>query len=156
MDLISGRFLEQFTVGDTIKHWPGKTVTESDNNLFCLLTMNHHPVHLDREYAAGKQHGEILVVGTYVASLTVGMSVRDISYNAIANLDYEKITHDAPVFIGDTLHTETEILDIRYSKSKPDRGIMYVESRTFNQNNVKVLTLRRHILIPRKGDSGNS
>jgi len=145
------KFLEDFRVGEIISHWPGKTVTESDNNLFCLLTMNHHPVHLDSEYAAHKQHGKILVVGTYVASLSVGMSVRDISFGAIANLDYEKITHDAPVFIGDTLRVETEILEIRNSKSKADRGIMYVESRTYNQNDIKVLTLRRHILIPKKG-----
>ena len=145
-----GRYYEKFTVGDVIIHSQTKTISESDNNNFCLLTMNHHPVHLNKEYAKQTQHGKILVVGTYVFSLVVGLSVRDISGKAIANLDYEKITHDRPVFIGDTIYAETEILDKRESKSKPDRGIVYVETRAFNQNNEKVLTFRRNILIPKK------
>ena len=145
-----GRYYEKFTVGDVIIHSQTKIISESDNNNFCLLTMNHHPVHLNKEYAKQTQHGKILVVGTYIFSLVVGLSVRDISGKAIANLDYEKITHDRPVFIGDTIYAETEILDKRESKSKPDRGIVYVETRAFNQNNEKVLTFRRHILIPKK------
>ena len=149
-ELNFGRYYEDFTVGDVIIHSQTKTISESDNNLFCLLTMNHHPVHLNKEYAKQTQHGKILVVGTYVFSLVVGLSVRDISGKAIANLDYEKITHDRPVFIGDTIYAETEILDKRESKSKPDRGIVYVETRAFNQNNEKVLTFRRHVLIPKK------
>ena len=148
-----GRFFEDFEIGKIYRHLPGKTVTESDNNLFCLLTMNHHPVHLDAEYAKNQQHGRILVVGTYVFSLVVGLTVRDISGKAIANLDYEKVTHDAPVFVGDTIHTETEILGKRESRSKPDRGIVYVETRAYNQDGRKVLTLRRHILIPKGGVS---
>jgi len=142
-----GRFFEEFDVGKTYKHFPSKTVTESDNNLFCLLTMNHHPVHLDIEHAKNSQHGKILVVGTYVFSLVVGMSVRDISGKAIANLEYESVVHNGPVFIGDTIHAETEILKKRQSKSKNDRGIVYVETRAYNQKDEKVLTLRRHILI---------
>ena len=145
-----GRYYEKFTVGDIIIHSQTKIISESDNNNFCLLTMNHHPVHLNKEYAKQTQHGKILVVGTYIFSLVVGLSVRDISGKAIANLDYEKITHDRPVFIGDTIYAETEILDKRESKSKPDRGIVYVETRAFNQNNEKVLTFRRHVLIPKK------
>ena len=145
-----GRYYEKFTVGDIIIHSQTKIISESDNNNFCLLTMNHHPVHLNKEYARQTQHGKILVVGTYIFSLVVGLSVRDISGKAIANLDYEKITHDRPVFIGDTIYAETEILDKRESKSKPDRGIVYVETRAFNQNNEKVLTFRRHVLIPKK------
>ena len=145
-----GRYYEKFTVGDVIIHSQTKIISESDNNNFCLLTMNHHPVHLNKEYAKQTQHGKILVVGTYIFSLVVGLSVRDISGKAIANLDYEKITHDRPVFIGDTIYAETEILDKRESKSKPDRGIVYVETRAFNQNNEKVLTFRRHVLIPKK------
>ena len=150
MNRTFGRYLEDFNVGDVYNHWPGKTITESDNNLFCLLTMNHHPVHLDMEYAKGQPHGKILVVGTYVLSLVVGMSVADVSGKAIANLDYEKITHDGPVFIDDTIYAETEILEKRESKSKPDRGIVYVETRAYNQDGKKVLTLRRHVLIPKK------
>ena len=145
-----GRYFEDFREGEVIKHWPGKTVTESDNNLFCLLTMNHHPVHLDTEYCSTQSYGKILVVGTYVLSLVVGMSVADISGRAIANLDYEKVTHDGPVFISDTIHAQTEVLGIRESRSKPDRGIIYVETKAFNQNGDRVLTLRRHILVPKR------
>lgn len=145
-----GKYFEDFTEGQIYKHWPEKTITESDNNLFCLLTMNHHPVHLDIEYAKKQQHGKILVVGTYVFSLVVGMSVSDISGKAIANLEYERITHDGPVFIGDTIHAESEILEVKESKSKPDRGIVYVETRAFNQTGAKVLSLRRRILIPKR------
>lgn len=145
-----GRYIEEFRVGDIYKHWPGKTVTESDNNLFCLLTMNHHPIHLDVEYAEKQVHGKILVVGTFVLSLVVGLSVSDISGKAIANLEYEKIIHNNPVFIGDTLYAESEILEIRESRHKKDRGIVYVETRAYNQNSEKVLTLRRRILVPKK------
>ena len=145
-----GRYYEEFIMNKVYKHEVTKTILESDNSLFCLLTMNHHPVHLNVEYAKKTQHGKILVVGPYVFSLVVGMSVRDISGKAIANLDYESVTHDGPVFIGDTIHAETEILGKRTSKSKDDRGIVYIETRAFNQKNEKILTLRRHVLIPRK------
>ena len=145
-----GRFLEEFKAGDIYKHFPGKTITESDNNLFCLLTMNHHPLHLDKKFAESTQFGRRVVVGTYVFSLVVGMTVSEISGKAIANLDYENILHLAPVFIGDTIYAETEIINVQNSKTKPDRGIVYVETRAFNQNGEKVLTFRRHILIPKK------
>jgi len=145
-----GRNFEDFQKGETISHWPGKTITESDNNLFSLITMNHHPLHIDLEFANSAQHGQILVVGTLVFSLAVGLSVRDISGKAIANLEYEKVSHDAPVFIGDTLYAETEVLNKRESRTKPDRGIIYVETRIFNQKNEKVLTFRRRVLIPKK------
>ena len=93
-----GRFFHEFKVGDVYDHWPCKTVTESDNNLFCLLTMNHHPVHLDGDYAMRSQHERILVVGTLIFSLVVGLSVRDVSGNAIANLSYDNVVHHRPVF----------------------------------------------------------
>jgi acyl dehydratase len=147
-----GGYFEDFKVGDIYKHYPGKTITESDNNLFCLLTMNHHPVHLDAEYVKTQTYGQRLVVGTLALSLVVGMSVADISGKAIANLDYEKISHDGPVFIGDTLYAQTEILDKHESKSKPDRGVIYVETKAFNQNDRLIITLRRHVLVPKKGD----
>lgn len=145
-----GHYLEEYQIGDIYKHWPGKTITESDNNLFCLLTMNHHPVHLDNNYCADQQHGKILVVGSLILSLVVGMTVSEISGKAIANLEYEKVTHNGPVFVGDTLYCETEILDVRESKSKPDRGIIYVETKAYNQDNLRVLTFRRYVLIPKK------
>jgi acyl dehydratase len=145
-----GRYFEDFSVGKIYKHSITKTITESDNNLFCLLTLNHHPLHNDVCYAGGSEHGRIVVVGTYIVSLVVGMSVSDISGKAIANLDYEKIIHHLPVYIGDTIHAETEILEKRQSDTKHDRGIIYVETRAYNHWNEKVLTLRRHILIPRQ------
>ena len=145
-----GRYFEEFDVGDEYCHCPGKTITESDNNLFSLLTMNHHPVHLDVVYAKEQQHGKILVVGTYVFSLVVGLTVRDISGLAIANLEYEQVVHLAPVHIGDTLYARTRVLDKRQSASKPDRGIVYVETTATNQDNVDVLRFRRKVLVPVK------
>ena len=146
-----GKYFEDYIKGDIYKHWPGKTITEGDNNLFTLLIMNHNPLHIDKKYCEGTEYGQILVVGTLVFSLVAGMSVSDISGKAIANLDYENITHDGPVFIGDTIYAETEILETHESRSKSDRGIIYVETKAFNQNGEKVLTFRRHTLIMRKG-----
>jgi len=147
-----GHYFEDFVIGDIINHSPSKTIFESDNNLFSLLTMNHHPVHINADYASKHQHGKILVVGTLVFSLAVGMTVPDISGKAIANLDYEKIEHLAPVFIGDTIYAVTTVLDCVESKSKQDRGIIYVETSVYNQNGLEVLRFRRHVLIIKKGD----
>jgi acyl dehydratase len=118
-----GRSYEEFEVGATYKHWPGKTVTEYDDHLFCLLTMNHHPLHLDAHYAGETtQFGQNVVVGNYVYSLLLGMSVPDISGKAIANLEIESLRHVAPTFHGDTLYGETTVLDKWESTSKDDRG----------------------------------
>src|ERR1700742_1835633 len=105
-----GRYLEEFEVGDLYRHWPAKTVTEADDHLFCLITMNHHPLHINDVYAAGSQQGRNVVVGPYVYSLALGMSVSDISGKAIANLATEELSHPAPVFHGDTLFVESEVL----------------------------------------------
>ena len=148
-----GRYLEEFEVGEIIRHSPGKTITEGDNNLFCLLTMNHHPLHLDAQYAAGTQFGQRVVVGTLVFSLAVGMSVSDISGKAIANLDYEDIRHTAPVFLNDTLRAETEVLAVRASRSQPDRGIVRVRTSAYNQNDQMVLQFTRNVLVPKRSNS---
>ncbi len=145
-----GRYLEEFTPGDIYKHWPGKTITEADNHMFTLLTMNVNPLHIDDEYMKGHQHGKILVVGPLVLSLAVGMSVPDTSGKAIANLEYERVTHDAPVFQGDTIYAQSEILEVRESRSKPDRGVVYMETIAVNQHGDKVLTLRRRFLCPKR------
>ena len=145
-----GRFFEDFHVGDIYKHWPGKTITESDNNLFCLLTVNRHPIHSDVEFAKEQTHGQILVVGTLVLSVIVGMSVIDTSGKAIANLEYEKVTHDGPVFVGDTLYAVSEVLDITESRSKSDRGIVYTVTRAHNQRSENVLTMYRKFLVPKR------
>ena len=146
-----GRTLEEFTPGDIYQHEPGRTITESDNQLFCMLTMNHNPLHIDIHYSERLQHGQRLVAGPLVFSVAVGMSVPDISGKAIANLGYEEITHPAPVFVNDTIYAETEVLDVRESKSKPDRGIVHVETRVHNQCGETVLTYRRKVLIPKSG-----
>lgn len=145
-----GNYFEDFVVGEVIEHSLSKTIFESDNNLFSLLTMNYHPVHTNADYASKQQHGKILVVGTLVFSLVVGLTVPDISGKAIANLDYESINHLAPSFVGDTIYAKTEILDKRESKSKGDRGIVYVETIGYNQDNVPVIKFRRHVLIKKR------
>jgi len=118
-----GRYYEEFEVGAIYKHWPGKTVTEYDDHLFCLLTMNHHPLHLDANYAGETtEFGENVVVGNYIYSLLLGMSVPDVSGKAIANLEIESLRHVAPTFHGDTIYGETTVLDKVESKSKDDRG----------------------------------
>jgi len=145
-----GRYLEEFEAGAVYKHWPGKTITESDDHLFCLVTMNHHPLHLDAHYAAGTQQGKNVVVGCLVYSISLGMTVRDISGKAIANLEVESLKHTAPVFHGDTLYAETEVLEIVPSKSKPDRGVVKVRTDVYNQHNELVTKYTRSILVPRK------
>tara|TARA_B100001245_G_C22830671_1_gene399560 strand:+ start:84 stop:554 length:471 start_codon:yes stop_codon:yes gene_type:complete len=145
-----GGYFEDFTPGDVYKHWPGKTITEADNHIFTLITMNTNPLHIDEKYMSQHQHGQILVVGPLVLSLVVGMSVPDTSGKAIANLEYENIKHTAPVFQGDTIYAESEILEVRESRSKPDRGIVYMESQGFNQDGIQVLNLRRRFLVPKK------
>src|SRR5438445_3989672 len=135
-----GRYLEEFEVGATYKHWPAKTVTEADDHLFCLLTMNHHPLHINDIYAAQSQQGRNVVVGPLVYSLALGMSVSDVSGKAIANLATEELSHPAPLFHGDTLYVESRVLEVRESQSKPDRGIVRVQTDVYNQNSDLVAT----------------
>jgi acyl dehydratase len=145
-----GDYFEDFYPGQVIEHQLSKTIFESDNNLFSLLTMNFHPLHTNTDYAQRNQHGKILVVGTLVFSLTVGITVPDVSGKAIANLEYESVKHLAPVFIGDTIYARTRILEKRESGSKNDRGIIYVETTAYNQDKEDVLIFRRRILIKKK------
>lgn len=147
---VLGLYYEDFIVGEEIRHSLSKTIFESDNNFFSLLTMNHHPVHTNIDYAAKNQHGKILVVGTLVFSLAVGITVPDISGKAIANLGYEEIKHLNPVFINDTIYVKTRIINKRESKSKSDRGIIYVESIAYNQDGKDVLSFRRNVLVKKR------
>ena len=117
-----GRYLEEFEVGAVYKHWPAKTVTESDDHLFCLITMNHHPLHINDVYAKGSQQGRNVVVGPLVYSLALGMSVSDVSGKAIANLATEELKHPAPVFHGDTLFCESEVLEVKPSQVQGGPG----------------------------------
>src|ERR1700722_11097783 len=145
-----GRYFEEFEVGATYKHWPAKTVTEADDHLFCLITMNHHPLHLNDVYAAKSPQKRNVVVGPLVYSLALGMSVSDVSGKAIANLATEELKHPAPVFHGDTLYCESEVLEKRESKSKPDRGTVRVHTRVLNQDGVLVAEFKRLVLVPRR------
>jgi acyl dehydratase len=147
---VFGRYLEEFEVGDVYKHWPAKTVTEADDHLFCLITMNHHPLHINDVYAAQSQQGRNVVVGPYVYSLALGISVSDISGKAIANLATEDLSHPNPVFHGDTLFVETEVLSKKPSSSKPDRGVVKVHTRVFNQDGVLVAEFKRLVLVPKR------
>jgi acyl dehydratase len=145
-----GRYLEEFEVGAVYKHWPAKTITEADDHLFCLLTMNHHPLHLNDVYAANSQQGRNVVVGPLVYSYALGMSVSDVSGKAIANLATEELKHPAPVFHGDTLFVESEVLEVTPSRSKLDRGVVKVRTDVFNQDGTLVATFRRAVLVPRR------
>lgn len=147
---VLGLYFEEFEVGSEIKHSLSKTIFECDNNFFSLITMNHHPVHTNLDYAKNNQHGKILVVGTLVFSLAVGLTVPDVSGKAIANLGYEDVLHLNPVFINDTIYVRTKVLDKRESKTKHDRGIVYVESIAYNQDGIDVLSFRRKVLIKKK------
>jgi acyl dehydratase len=153
-----GRYLEEFEVGAVYKHWPAKTVTEADDHLFCLITMNHHPLHINDVYASQSQQGRNVVVGPLVYSLAVGMTVSDVSGKAIANLATEELSHPNPLFHGDTLFVESEVLEVRPSRSKPDRGTVKVHTRAYNQDGVLVAEFKRVVLVPRKepGDAGGS
>ncbi len=145
-----GRYYEEFEVGAVYKHWPGKTVTEYDDHLFCLITMNHHPLHLDANYASTTQQGKNVVVGNYIYSLLLGMSVADVSGRAIANLEVESLKHVFPTFHGDTIYGQTEVLGKSESRSKDDRGIVHVETKGYNQDGVLVCIFRRKVMIPKR------
>src|SRR4029077_7574742 len=129
--------------GDVYEHWPAKTVSEAEDHLFCILTMNPHPLHLNDVYAAESQQGQNVVVGPLVYSLALGMSVSDVSGKAIANLATEELSHPAPRFHGDPLFVESEVLEVRPSRSKPDRGTVKVHTRAFNQDGVLVAEFKR-------------
>ncbi|MDQ3190817.1 MAG: MaoC family dehydratase [Bacteroidota bacterium] len=145
-----GHYFEDFIVDEEIIHTQSKTIFESDNNIFSLLTMNHHPVHINIDYCKDNQHGQILVPGTLVFCLAVHLTVLDVSGKAIANLGYENIEHLHPTFINDTIYSRTIVLDKKESKSKFDRGVVYVETIGYNQNKIDVIKFRRKILIKKK------
>ena len=147
-----GMYFEEFEVGQEIQHSLSKTIFESDNNFFSLLTMNHHPVHTNMDYAQKNQHGQLLVVGTLVFSIVVGMTVPDISGKAIANLGYEDVKHLRPVFVNDTIYAKTRILSKRESQSKPDRGIVLQYESTDTVTPVKKLT--GNVAAQKSGCSG--
>jgi acyl dehydratase len=146
-----GRFYEDFAVGDVYEHRPGRTISEADNTWFTLLTMNTHPLHFDAEYAKASEFGRCLVASPFTLALLVGMSVTDVSQKAIANLGWREIRLPAPVFAGDTLYAESEVLEMRESRKRPDAGIVTVRTTGRNQKGEVVCVFDRTILVARRG-----
>jgi len=146
-----GRYLEDFTVGDIYEHRPGRTITDADNIQFSLLTMNFHPMHCDAHHASKSEFGKLLVSSGLTVAIVLGMSVNDVSGKAIANLGWNNIKLTGPVFAGDTLYAESEVLEVRESKSRPTQGIVTVHTRAFNQDGKPVLDYVRSALIARRG-----
>jgi itaconyl-CoA hydratase len=147
-----GRYFEDFRAGDIYQHRPGRTITQYDNIQFTLLTMNTHPLHFDEEYAKHSEFGRCIVCSPLTVALMVGMSVTDVSQKAIANLGWTDIKLTHPLFAGDTLYAESEVLDKRESKSRPDAGIVSVKTRGSNQAGVLVCEFQRTILVMRRGN----
>lgn len=146
-----GRFFEDFETGDVYEHPLGRTVTTTDNLWFTLLTQNSAPVHFDHHYAAGTEFGRPLVDSTFTVALVTGQSVADVSQNVFANLGWDEIRLPAPVFEGDTLYSRSEVLAARASKSRPEVGIVTVETTGYNQEGTVVITFKRTIMVYRRG-----
>ncbi len=146
-----GRYFEDFEIGDVYEHRPGRTITETDNTWFTLLTMNQHPLHFDKEYGAKTEFGKVLVNSCLTISLVTGMSVSDISQKTIANLGWDKVRLSGPVFVGDTLYAESQVLSKRESNSRPNQGIVSVETKGIKQDESVVISFERSMLIPFKG-----
>lgn len=149
----SGLHFEDFTVGDIFEHRPGRTVTDTDNIWFTLLSMNTQPVHFDAEYAGKTEWKKLLVDSTLTLAIVTGLSVRTISGKVVANLGWDKVRLPHPVFAGDTLYAESEILGKRDSRSRPTQGIVTVATRGLNQDGKEVISFERTMLIHRRGHS---
>ena len=146
-----GRYYEDFDIGAIYEHRPGRTINEADNSWFTLLTMNTHPLHFDTEYASHSEFGKPLVNSCLTLSMVAGMSVSDTSQKAIANLGWTDIKMPHPVFIGDTLYAESEVLDKRDSNSRPTQGIVSVRTLGKNQGDTIVMSYNRSFLVPKRG-----
>lgn len=146
-----GRYYEDFEIGAVYEHRPGRTITEADNVWFTNLTMNTHPVHFDKAYAEKTEFGQLLVNSTLTLAMVAGMSVSDTSQKAIANLGWKEIKLTAPVFVGDTLYAESEVLDKRESKSRPGQGIVTVKTTGKKADGTVFMEYQRSFLIPKQG-----
>ena len=144
-----GRYFEELNVGDRFVHQPGRTITEFDDTLFSLMSMNQHPLHIDEHYGAGTQHKRRLVVGPLVISLVIGMTQADIGGKALAVLEYQDVIHTASVFHGDSIYARSSILSKDEIPEQPDRGIVVVATEGVNQRGEVVATLKRKIVLPK-------
>jgi len=148
-----GRFYEDFEIGDVYKHPLGRTISETDNTWFTLLSMNPNQLHFNREYGKRSEFGRRLVDSTLTFSIVTGMSVSDISLNVIANLGWDEVRLPHPLFIGDTLYADSTVLEKRESKSRPNAGIVTFRSRGVNQDGKVVLSFKRTILVYKQGQA---
>lgn len=146
-----GRYLEDFRVGDVYEHRPGRTITAADNIHFSLLTMNQHPLHCDHAYAEQSEFGKPLVNSTLTLAIVTGMSVADVSANAIANLGWNNIKLTAPVFPDDTIYARTKVLDVRESRSRPTRGVVTTYTEGYKSDGTIFMTFERVSLVPKRG-----
>jgi itaconyl-CoA hydratase len=146
-----GRYYEDFVVGDTYEHRPGRTISEADNTWFTLLTMNTHPLHFDAEYGKASEFGRCIVASPLTLAILVGMSVTDVSQKAIANMGWKDIRMTAPVFAGDTLYGESTVLEKRESKSRPTAGLVTVRTIGRNQSGTVVCEFERTVLVAKRG-----
>jgi len=147
----AGRYFEDFTIGDIYEHRPGRTIGEADNTWFTLLTMNQHPLHFDAAYAAKSEFGRPVVNSCLTLSIVAGMSVADVSQKAIANLGWNDIKLVAPVFVGDTIYAESEVLAKRESNSRPTQGVVTVRTIGKKADGTVFMTYERTILVPKRG-----
>lgn len=148
-----GRYYEDFEVGDSYEHPHGRTITDADNVWFTNLTMNTNPIHVDYAYAAQTQFGKPLVNSTFTLALATGLSVIDISQNALANLGWDRVQLPKPLFVGDTLYAESEVLEKRESRTRADAGIVRVRTRGFKQDGTVVIEFERTVMVYKRGAS---
>ncbi|MBV9826577.1 MAG: MaoC family dehydratase [Alphaproteobacteria bacterium] len=146
-----GRYFEDFEIGHVYEHRPKRTITQADNVWFTLLTMNTHPLHFDEEYGKKSEFGRCIVASPLTVAILVGMSVTDVSHKAIANLGWKEIRMTHPVYPGDTLSAETQVVEKRESRSRLGAGIVHVRTRGFNQHQTLVCEFDRSILVPKRG-----
>lgn len=146
-----GRYYEEFTVGDRYRHQPGRTISETDNTWFSLLTMNQNPLHIDADYSAQTEFGQPLVNSCLTLAILVGLSVPDVSYKTVANLGWNDIRLTAPVFAGDTIYAESEVISKRESKSRPTQGIVSVRTTGRKADGTVFMSFERTILVPKTG-----
>lgn len=146
-----GRHYEDFNVGDIYEHRPGRTISEADNTWFTLLTMNQHPLHFDAVYAASSEFGRPVVNSCLTLSMVVGMSVGDVSAKAIGNLGWTDIRLTAPVFLGDTIYAESEVLAKRESAKRPTQGIVTVRTTGRKADGTVFMSFERTVLVPKRG-----
>jgi itaconyl-CoA hydratase len=147
---MSGRFYEDFEPGMVLRHALGRTVTSTDNAWFTLLTVNSNPIHFDAHYAAQTEFAKPLVNSTFTLALVTGLSVSDVSQNAV-NLGWDEVRMPAPVFEGDTIYAQTEVLSVRESKSRPNMGLVEIKTFGFKQDGTVAIEFRRTILVYKRG-----